>query len=67
MIKNEKWRQKTKIEKKGKNGHFSREKWQNNNNSNVTEKAYKTLIKRQFCKNNDIFQHFVKILKKRGL
>ena len=46
--KNEKWWQKIKIEKKGKNGHFSREKWQNNNNSNVTEKAYKTLIKRQF-------------------
>ena len=25
------------ITKKGKNGNFSREKWQNNNNSNVTK------------------------------
>ena len=34
---NEKWWQKIKIEKKGKNGHFSREKWRNNNNSNKTK------------------------------
>ena len=58
---------KLKQEKKGKNSHFPLKKTLFFNNSNEEKKAYKTLVKRQFCKITTIFNFFVKIFKLGGL